>query len=98
VREKILEVNARTNTCALLQTAVERIPGVRKASLLHYHRQDEAELERLPLGDLWFGEGRGLLPVEWHGSRGHVSVLVINDLDGSIEDGFRKACPPLVGE
>jgi RimJ/RimL family protein N-acetyltransferase len=99
VKEKILEVNARTNTSALLQTAVERIPGVRKASFLHYHRQDEAELERLPLGDLWFGDGRGLLPVEWHGgSRGHVSVLVINDLDGSIEDGFRKACPPLIGE
>lgn len=98
VNDRIIEVNARTTGSAFLQAAIDRIPGIERVMLLSSHRQEHPELETLPLGDLWFQDGKGLLPLEWHGLRGHISVLVVNDRDGSIEDRFINACPSLLDE
>ena len=93
MKELLLEVNARQNSSCIMPVLLQRIPNVEKLSISINHEKRSTRLAELIPEDLWYKDGRGLLPYAWHDGPGRLLVAIINDIDGSIESEFNRMCP-----
>jgi hypothetical protein len=95
MKDRLLEVNARQNSSCIMPALLERVPDVEKLSISINHRKKSARLADLLPDELWYRNGKGLLPYSWHDGPGRVFVAIINDIDGSMESTFSRICPQI---